>query len=120
VEFSIAFPSQNRVKRIFDLVAGMTVVMVCLLTGLFRTHTSRKLNDALSVVRGKKSWVGYDLSDQSLGELPPLMPGILAVSSRQSMIMHPSEIHMINYIYAREYTVWKDVDLFLRNASRLM
>jgi hypothetical protein len=71
------------------------------------------------ILRGRKTWVGYHPNDQQSDRLPVIPEGIIHPGTLD-ILREPSEIQMINYIYAREYTVWKDVDIILRNLSKLV
>jgi len=72
------------------------------------------------VFKGRKTWIGYCPEDHLLSELPTVKPGILSQGIPEAMPYQNSEVHMINYIYAREYSVWKDIDVFLKNISKLI
>lgn len=120
VEFALAYPSHRRAKRIFDCVVSVFLLGVWPFTAMLRKDSTRKLQNILTVIQGKKTWIGYHSADKGLSELPALRQGVISIDASRSFLRDSSEIHMINYIYAREYTVWRDVDLFLRNISQFI
>jgi hypothetical protein len=115
IEFSIDNPGGRRSKRVFDVVFS---VLVLLLTPflLLIGRNRGAMKNALSVLRGSHSWVSYDHRDPRLAELPKLRPGFMTpVGDRTAAISGNEEVHTINFLYAREYTLWKDIGILLRS-----
>jgi GT2 family glycosyltransferase len=120
VEFTLAYPSYRRAKRIFDVAGALAMLCLWPVAALWWKKGRTQFRKVISVLKGDKTWIGYHPTDVLLGELPALKPGVFSIGTGKSMLYDGSEIHMINYIYAREYHVWKDIDLFLRNISKLI
>ena len=68
---------------------------------------------------GKFTWISYDKRDRKLSELPALRTGYYGPAMQiTSKLEIDREVHMINYLYAREYSVWRDVDLLLSTTNQ--
>lgn len=115
IAFAIAHPLHARNKRMLDLItAGLNLLAGAVLISGKRGR--KRIRQALAVIRGECTYVGYDLRDPYLNELPPLRPGIRVPGrSMQKVNMPGKEVHMINYLYAREYRVWRDLDIVMRS-----
>ncbi len=115
IEFSIDNPGGRRSKRVFDLVFSVLVLMVAPFLRLIGRNRGA-IRNAMSVLRGSHSWVSYDRRDTRLAELPKLRPGFMSpVGDRVAAISGSEEVHTINFLYAREYTLWKDIGILLRS-----
>ncbi len=120
VEFALSYPSHIRAKRILDCLVAILLFCVWPFIALFKKGSIRLLQNIVSVLKGDKTWIGYHQEDSAISELPALRTGVIAVGTKPSLLLSISEVHMINYIYAREYSVWKDIDLLMRNFSQLI
>jgi hypothetical protein len=118
VEFALAYPVSRRLKRLVDVITGVLVLISWPVVWMTGQGTPQGWRNLLGVLAGRKTWVGYRRSDPRLGELPPLCDGVLATG--MDLPHDPAEIHLINYIYAREYRVWKDLDLIVKNIGSLI
>jgi len=108
---SISIKENERKKRLADLlVSAVLIILSPLVLWRFRNRTNF-IKNLFSVIRGKKSFVGYNMAispDPSF--LPKIKPGVL----------FPSDVHLqndqelsdkLNLIYARDYSVWKDLTI---------
>jgi len=120
VEFALAYPMQRRLKRIADVSIALVLMLTWPVTRIFGIRNPAAWRNVVHVFQGNMTWVSYFPTDAQLSELPSLCSGILYPAPNVEIPRQAGEVHMINYIYAREYTVWKDLDLILRNLSRLI
>jgi hypothetical protein len=119
VEFGLSYPMHRRLKRILDIFVTVICLIVSPFARLLGGAKGVSLRAYGEILRGRKTWVGYHPNDQQSDRLPVIPEGIIHPGTLD-ILREPSEIQMINYIYAREYTVWKDVDIILRNLSKLV
>ncbi len=120
VQFAIAMPWQRRSKRLFDVVFAVSLLLILPFVFIGSLRRGRTLwMHIRKVLSGHLTWVGYAPADPRPGELPVLRPGVISAGSREARLIG-SELHLINYIYAREYSVWRDIDLMLRNTDVLV
>ncbi|MDX1407245.1 MAG: hypothetical protein R3330_03900, partial [Saprospiraceae bacterium] len=118
IRFAIASPLQRRNKRMFDLVLSGLVTLLFPLV-LLQRGTRQLLHHVPRVLRGTHTWVSYDRGDIRLDEIPALRPGLFTPGGLgEGVILDPSERHMINYLYAREYRVWRDIEIILRSGTK--
>lgn len=118
IGFAIVHPLQKRNKRMFDI--GMSVLVILGMPfSMLSKMLRRYIAHARKVLRGDLSWVGYDERDPMRGVLPLIRPGVFSPGrAHEKASMSGKELHMINYLYAREYRVWRDIEIFLRSRLR--
>lgn len=120
VEFALAYPLHRRNKRIIDILIGIAILLCWPVIGVIYGKRGISPRRIVEVIRGRRTWIGYHPADDRISELPEIPPGVIFISTLPVLDGHGNEIHMINYIYAREYGVWKDIDSILRNFSRII
>jgi len=75
--------------------------------------------NAVKVLIGKKTWVGYSVIEKNL---PSLRAGILTVYGFPIGAEHPladEALHKLDSLYAREYDWWRDIQLIFANFRKL-
>jgi GT2 family glycosyltransferase len=118
IQFAIDSALNKRNKRLIDILIALFILIFSPFRILF-PNGSKVIAQAWTVLLGRHTWVSYDGRDSKLSELPLLRPGYYSpamyITSKQEVDL---EVHMINYLYAREYSVWRDVDLLLSTKNR--
>jgi GT2 family glycosyltransferase len=112
-------PGNRRNKRLFDL-AGAFFLLAGLPLHLLLVHRpAGLLRNLLWVLLGKKSWIGYHPGNAS-HPLPRLKPGVLypgdGLRVRQ---LHEDTLHKLNGLYAKDYKIENDVNIFFRAYRKL-
>mgnify|MGYP000367040922 CR=1 FL=1 len=113
--------SNRRNKRVFDVLLALFGFLFWLPLALFVRKPFRFLKDDLLVLVGRKTWVGYcPMSDDADLKLPHIKNGVFhTASGLEGGVVRDGEfISRLNLMYARNYTVWKDVEIFFRTISR--
>ncbi len=114
---AISKTSNIRNKRTFDLSFALTSLLISPILVLFFQDRKQLLINCLQCLIGKKSLVGYDVTPNSktIG-LPSIKKGIL----------HPTDVNnhqeikdKLNLIYARDYSIWKDIEILKRSWKKL-
>ena len=106
--------SNKRNKRVFDLISSAGVLLLFPLAWLLSGNAGILLN-ALRVFSGKVSWVGYCPTASALNHLPGIKKGVLCPQDIFSQPLTDKELlNHINLLYARDYTVLKDVNILAR------
>ncbi|MDX1478422.1 MAG: glycosyltransferase family 2 protein [Saprospiraceae bacterium] len=119
IRFAIASPLQRRNKRLLDLAVAAGAALLAPLA-LFSKTLREMLQHVPHVIRGSHTWVSYDTHDRRVHELPVLRPGLMTPGRLgEGGILDPAERHMINYLYAREYRVWRDVEILLGRGTKV-
>ncbi len=112
VKYSIAEPYNRRRKRIFDLLISLGMLLLLPLTALvclFWKPLRLLYLEVFSVLLGNKTWVSYS-GLESAKMLPKIKPGVIFSSNGWTNTSFEGNV---NYIYAREYSVGKDVQSLL-------
>ena len=108
VRWAIDEPVHRRAKWLLDKSVALAVLLTWPFHGLFTAGGRFALRNCFAVLFGRKTWVGY-APMKAINTLPPLKagvvhPGTLAGVADEETLRH------LNTFYARDYTVWRDVD----------
>ena len=118
---SIGKQSNLRTKRLFDIIASLSLFLSFPLWIAFVKKPFHALCKSLQVLFGFKTMVGYHTSDSiDTSSLPKLRKGILSpvVASKKEKADKDVQEKM-NVIYARDYKVSNDIEI-LRKGFRSM
>lgn len=113
---------QNNIrnKRTFDLLASFILLLGSPVMVWFYKQKGKWFSNILSCLFGKKSLVGYDVSASAGNQLqlPKIKKGILFPTMD---VLYSGEglYNKINLIYARDYSVLKDLKILLKNWKKL-
>lgn len=111
----------RRNKRVLDVFLSMFGLLFWLPLALILSKPIRFLKNDFLVLFGRKTWVGYcPLPEEEDLKLPKIKDGVFhTASGLEGDVVHDFEfVKRLNLYYAREYTVWKDVEIFFRAISR--
>jgi O-antigen biosynthesis protein len=111
---SIGKQSNLRTKRLFDIIASLCLFLSFPLWIAFVKKPFRALVKSLQVLVGFKTMVGYHTSTSvDTSSLPKLRKGILspAIASEKE-IGDKDVMEKLNVIYARDYKVTNDIEIF--------
>jgi GT2 family glycosyltransferase len=114
-KYAIAGAAARRNKRILDLAVAVALILVSPVL-ILRKDSGTIVSAAVAVLRGKKTWVGYDKNKGDMNHLPDLKPAIFPpfiLLSNYTPPMHSYEV--LAERYASEYTALEDLRLILNN-----
>ncbi len=112
IKFAISQPLQRRNKRLLDLSFAFFLLATFPLQMLLVRRPWQLLANCWQVLAGRKSWVGYAPSYRSVADLPPLRPGLLSpLDELRITVADSPTIDRINFLYAKDYNVWRDWDI---------
>ncbi len=114
---AISKASNIRNKRTFDIIFALTSLLISPILVLFFQDRKQLLMNSLQCLIGKKSLVGYDVTTNSktIG-LPSIKKGILHPTDDNN---HQEIKDKLNLIYARDYSIWKDIEILKRSWKNL-
>lgn len=113
IRYNIAQPGQRRNKRVFDLFLCVGLLGTLPLWIIFSGKKALLWQNWLSVLLGRKTWVGYAPSTQN-SSLPALHPGVFTPADRLSeRVATPATMARLNYLYAKDWNVWQDMEIAL-------
>lgn len=119
INLNLSRPITRRQKRLFDIVTCL--FMLPFLPILLFVSGSRIFAQWLTVLIGRKTWIGYwaEGNDSQRG-LPALKPAVIShIGARQSQSHQPGDVRKLNYLYAKHYTVTEDLNVLVKNLSAL-
>ncbi|MEO1259674.1 MAG: glycosyltransferase [Bacteroidota bacterium] len=132
IRYKIATAMARRNKRVFDVLLSVGLLLICWLVLPFMKRPLGFLSNIFKTLTGKKTWVGYATSTRQFGGktdgkalektmlLPSLRKGVLsplnAFSQRQ---LDGPTIHRLNFLYAKDYNVWRDLEIIWKGFRRL-
>ena len=116
---SITSPVNKRNKRIFDITSSLALIVISPFLLFVTKNFFSFLSNAFSVIVGNKTWVAprYEKNAAKRGQFKK---GVLTpVDGLKSTHHSENMIERLNAIYSREYKVLNDVQIVLKNISRL-
>jgi O-antigen biosynthesis protein len=114
---AISKTSNIRNKRTFDVFFSLISIIISPILVLFYKDKQQLLTNLIQCFVGKKSLVGYDVtSDSRIVGLPTIKKGILHPTDGNN---HQEIKEKLNLIYARDYSIWKDIEILKRSWKNL-
>lgn len=113
-QFKIASPMNRRNKRVFDVL--MCCILLILSPVLIFKFSFFKtvLSNWVSVLIGKKTWVGY--SNEFLTGLPLIKRSVFSIySESNSKDLNTKTLEKLNFLYAKDYDVWQDWEILKKH-----
>ncbi len=113
---TITKPINKRLKRIFDIVLSILLIISLPISIIFVNNKSNLISNILKVLAGFKSWVGY--KNKSDLKLPKIKDGIVSLAD----IYNGNDKEIIdkhNINYARNYKVYNDLLIVIKAFKHL-
>ncbi|GIV34838.1 MAG: hypothetical protein KatS3mg031_2373 [Chitinophagales bacterium] len=122
MNLAITSSASRRNKRLLDLIFCFACAAVFPLM-LFVVNDRRGfMRNWLQVLKGTKSWVGYASVSPTEPNyiLPPQKPGVLSPAVlTEDLEVKEKVLHSLNFFYAREYSIYNDLEILLRGIRYL-
>jgi len=114
--FRLEKTSVRLYKYILDWIIALFFLMFYPVLGLLSKKL--KFRYILEILKGKKSWISYLNSDQQLDKLPKLKEGVfIPLNLKTQELLTQDEKHIININYAKNYSIWTDIELLFRHLA---
>jgi GT2 family glycosyltransferase len=113
-EHALITPGGRRAKRILDVVVSALMLLLAPLVALTFPKGANRLGDAVEVLAGKRSWVGYLPTSRRALRLPSLLPGVFNLAIEQANAPTERVSVRMNALYAKDYEPFKDLRLVWR------
>ena len=105
----------RRKKRLFDFSTSFLGIVFWIFAAWFVKKPFKFFGDCFRVLFGRYSWVGYCPTESVDGQrLPKIKPGIYNPASILSEQLDDEALGQLNMIYARDYTLLKDINILFR------
>ena len=113
---TISTNSNKRKKRLFDLTSSFMGIVLWVILAFFINKPFHFLKSCFKVLFGKYSWIGYcNTKNNDKLRLPKIKKGIFDPSANMSRIgLTEEEKEQLNLMYARDYSLSKDINFFFR------
>ena len=106
--------ANRRNKRLMDVFLGLLLLLLSPVLIFFERQIGGFLQNIFQVLFGRKSWVGFCETDHADFHLPKIRAGVLCPLDGMKVKQQDKEtIHQLNLLYARDYNVWKDLNIIL-------
>lgn len=116
-DFALAKSSNKRLKRLFDVVSSLLLLLTFPVHLFFVKAPLSFLKNCLLILVGRKTWVGYN---HPQAVLPPLRESVLAPNGpKKFSLLSSDNFQSLNYWYARNYQPSQDVKAILSNYKYL-
>ncbi len=119
-QYRLAEPEQRRLKRIFDLAVCALLVVGSPVAAFLLKNRLTFAQNWWPVLLGQKTWIGYasTAATTPAGQWPPLKPAVFApLTRRDAAQLSEDEIHRINFLYAKNWSIWREISLLQRIIS---
>jgi hypothetical protein len=110
VDYRIDQPTQQRMKRMIDLLMATLFLLLSPFLLLIHKKGSGLIRNAWNVFKGKFTWIGY--FDIRM-DLPKIKAGIISHIGRRSQFPK-TVMQKADGKYAKEYDWWHDMALIFR------
>lgn len=120
IKFAISQPLQRRNKRLLDFFFAAFLLATFPLQAMVIRRPGGLLRNAWDILIGRRSWVGYAPATDPATALPPLRPGVLSPLDELHIgNLDGPTVHRINFLYAKDFNVWRDWDILWRGYRKL-
>ncbi|MDF1694302.1 MAG: glycosyltransferase [Saprospiraceae bacterium] len=115
IQYNLADGYYQHVKRIFDF--SMSVLLLIISPILLFLNSFKLVmlyKNIFATMLGIQTWVGYNGGIKSYQNLPELSQGVIPIP-----VGEKDDNQVENMYYARDYSVWKDLEVLFKNLNRL-
>ncbi len=114
IRYNIAQPGQRRNKRVFDFGICLFLLFTLPVWLVLSKRRVLFLKNWWAVLLARKTWVGYAPNLQ-IHTLPRLKAGVFSpVSILQDLRLNETTVARLNFLYAKDWNVWKDLEILFR------
>ena len=119
VTYDIDEPMNRRNKRVFDVLMSL-LSLITLPIGIFIVKKPfHFIQNILKVLVGNRTWVGYSNTKNTERALPKITKGIISTADAYSTDLNDATNNRLNFFYAKDYSVYDDLDIFLKGKKHL-
>jgi O-antigen biosynthesis protein len=114
--YNLGGPSARRMKQLVDALAALLFIVTWPLQLFLVKNPIGLLGNAMKVLGGQCTWIGYSSIMSNHNGLPRIKKGILGTNG-QPGCGHPDAddgLYKLDQLYAREYTIYKDLYLMAK------
>ena len=106
--------ANRRNKRLIDVFISLVLLSLLPLLIFFERKPGGFVRNIFLVLFGRKSWVGFCKTDHADFQLPKIKSGVICPLDGMKIKQQDDEtLHQLNLLYARDYNIWKDLNIIL-------
>ena len=115
IKYNLSEGYYQHLKRMIDVTMGVLVLFFSpFLLFMNNFKVSPFYKNIFQTIFGFKTFIGYAGSIEHYQNLPQLNPGVVTLP-----LVEKEEAHLKNMYYARDYVVWTDLEILLKNLNNL-
>lgn len=114
---AIGKPVNKRNKRLLDFSVSILLIVLFPFLIVLQRSPGTFLQSIISVLFGRKTWVGYHMEAASQQHLPPLKKSILSPDDGDRLTSDQRK--RSNILYAKDFRMGKDLDIITQNWRNL-
>jgi len=104
----------RRNKRLLDILVSLILLTISPLVIFFQKKPGGFIKNIFCVLFGKETWVGYYPLENNEHLLPTIKSAVLTpVDGMKIKVLDDETIDQLNILYARDYNIWKDLNIIL-------
>ena len=112
VAFDILEPKNKRNKRVLDVLVSLVALVSLPIGVLLVKKPFGFIQNIFKILLGKKTWVGYNLTTQSVRPLPKIKASVLPVGHfYKKENLNEMTLSRMNLFYAKDYSVYEDLKI---------
>ena len=119
INMALNEPLHLRKKRVLDIVVAFLFLPLLPLAMLLVRQRFNFIRNLIEVIGGKKTWVGYAHSYKNTNDLPKIKQGVLSPVITSTIGVEDATVNKLNFLYAKNYSVEKDLFIILYSFSKL-
>ena len=121
IQFQIAQFMNQRNKRLLDILLSIMFLITSPILILFVKSKINFIQNIFKVLFGQKTWVGYTRGHENYSKhLPKIKQGVLSpIDELNLKDFDHSTIQRLNFLYARDFTPWRDLGIILKAIKKL-
>ncbi len=120
VAYQINSSINQRNKRFLDLGLSLSFIILLPIMLFLVRNKSGFLGNMLSVLLGKKTWVGYASAQPQLWSLPKIRPSVLHPMDAFDLEQQsPETLERLDFHYAKDYHLWEDAQIIWKGFPNL-
>jgi len=109
---AIGSTQNRRNKRLIDFFLSLLLLPISPIAILFQKKPIGFIRNIFQVLFGIKSWVGYIMTEKVDHNLPKIRISVLSPLDGMKVKNHNQKIvNDLNLLYARDYSIWKDLNI---------
>lgn len=115
IKYNLADGYYQHVKRIFDFTMGIILLFIFPILMIFnRFRIIDLIRNIFQSIVGLKTLVGYSGSIEEYQNLPELKRSVI-----QLPLKGIEDVQIENMYYARDYSIWTDFEVLIKNLNKL-